>query len=156
MYGNVFDRCGSIEFGGIQIHGGSENVIEDNVFYDCPYAVSFTPYGDSLWHATWDRIRDRILDEVDMFSEEFLLRYPETRDLGRRIDVNVVRNNLAVDCGALYFRATTPQIDANNVSMPSGGRPVEDFCRPELLDSLGIRRIPLDDILSNQWLKDNE
>ena len=156
MYGNVFDRCGSIEFGGIQIHGGSENVIEDNVFYDCPYAVSFTPYGDSLWHATWDRIRDRILAEVDMFSEEFLLRYPETRDLGRRIDVNVVRNNLAVDCGALYFRATTPQIDANNVSMPSGGRPVEDFCRPELLDSLGIRRIPLDDILSNQWLKDNE
>ncbi|MBR1574886.1 MAG: right-handed parallel beta-helix repeat-containing protein [Bacteroidales bacterium] len=152
IYGNVFDRCGSIEFGGIQIHGGSENVIEDNVFYDCPYAVSFTPYGDSLWHATWDRIRDRIRSQVDMDSEDFLIRYPETRQLGRRIDVNVVRNNLLVDCGSLYFRATVPQIEANNVSVPSEGRTLADFCRPEVLDPLGIRRIPLDEILSTPWL----
>ena len=154
--GNLFERCGSIEFGGVQIHGGSDNVIEENVFYDCPYAVSFTPYGDSLWHATWDRIRDQILRKVDMGSEEFLVRYPEARDWGRTIDVNVVRHNLLVDCDSLYFRATTPQVEAGNHCVSSEGRDALYFCRPEVLHPLGIRRVPVEEagILSNKWLKD--
>ena len=154
--GNLFDRCGSIEFGGVQIHGGSENVIEENVFYDCPYAVSFTPYGDSLWHATWDRIRAGIYKQVDIDSEDFLLRYPETRLMGRQIDVNVVRGNLLVDCDSLYFRATTPQIEAGNIAVASEGRSAESFCTPEVLHPLGIRSIPVSEIgiRKNQWLKD--
>ena len=154
--GNLFERCGSIEFGGVQIHGGCDNLIEENVFYDCPYAVSFTPYGDSLWHATWDGIRERICREVDMTSEAFLTRYPEARGWGERIDVNVVRSNLLVDCGALYFRATTPQIEGGNVSVSSGGRDAAHFCTPEVLRPLGIREIPFREIgiLKNQWLKD--
>ena len=156
--GNVFDRCGSIEFGGVQIHGGSENVIEDNLFFDCPYAVSFTPYGDSLWHATWERIRGNISKQVDMFSDEFLLRYPEVREMGRNIDVNIVRNNLLVDCGALYFREAVRQIGANNVSVASDGRTLEDLCDPELLKSFGIKRIPIGEmgIISNKWLNDEQ
>ncbi len=154
--GNLFDRCGSIEFGGVQIHGGSENVIEENVFYDCPYAVSFTPYGDSLWHATWDRIRPQIDQQVDMDAYDYLLRYPEVRELGSGIDINIVRNNLLVDCGALYFRDTTPQIDANNILRSSDGLAPEFFCTPEVLHPLGIRHIPVEQIgiLSNKWLND--
>ena len=154
--GNLFERCGSIEFGGVQIHGGCDNLIEENVFYDCPYAVSFTPYGDSLWQATWDGIRERICREVDMTSEAFLIRYPEARGWGERIDVNVVRSNLLVDCGALYFRATTPQIEGGNVSVSSGGRSAAHFCTPEVLRPLGIRESPFREIgiLKNQWLKD--
>ena len=154
--GNLFERCGSVEFGGIQIHGGSDNVIEENVFFDCPYAVSFTPYGDSLWHATWDRIRERICREVDMESEAFLTRYPEARNWGRTIDVNVVRQNLLVDCDSLYFRATTPQIEGGNVSVSSGGRDAAYFCTPDILHPLGIREIPLGEIgiRKNKWLDD--
>jgi hypothetical protein len=156
IYGNVFERCGSIEFGGVQIHGGSDNVIEDNLFYDCPYAVSFTPYGDSLWHATWERIREDVYAEVEMDSPEFLLRYPEARDWGRHIDVNVVRSNLLVDCGELFFRDTKPQISAGNVQLSSEGRGVAHFCSPEILNPLGIREIPLErmGIISNKWLND--
>ena len=154
--GNVFERCGSVEFGGVQIHGGSDNVVEDNLFYDCPFAVSFTPYGDSLWHATWDGIRERICREVDMSSEAFLLRYPEARQWGSTIDINTVRNNLLVDCGALFFHDTTPQIVGGNVSVSSDGRGVEAFCGREVLQPLGIREIPLEQmgILKNKWLKD--
>ena len=154
--GNLFERCGSVEFGGVQIHGGSENVIEENVFYDCPWAVSFTPYGDSLWHATWDRIRDGMYRQVDMDSYDYLVRYPEVRELGRNIDVNVVRNNLLVDCGDLFFRATTPQIEAGNRCVASEGRDALYFCRPEVLHPLGIRRVPVEEagILTNKWLKD--
>jgi hypothetical protein len=154
--GNLFERCGSVEFGGVQIHGGCDNVIEENVFFDCPYAVSFTPYGDSLWHATWDRIRERICREVDMESEAFLTRYPEARNWGRTIDVNVVRQNLLVECDSLYFRATTPQIEGGNVSVSSGGRDAAYFCTPDILHPLGIREIPLGEIgiRKNKWLDD--
>lgn len=154
--GNLFERCGSVEFGGVQIHGGSDNVIEENVFYDCPYAVSFTPYGDSLWHATWDRIRERINRKVDTGSEEFLVRYPEARNWGRTIDVNVVRQNLLVDCDSLYFRATTPQIEGGNVSVASEGLPAAHFCTREVLRPRGIREIPLGEIgiRKNKWLDD--
>ena len=154
--GNLFERCGAIEFGGVQIHGGCDNVIEENVFYDCPYAVSFTPYGDSLWHATWDRIRERISREMDMTSEAFLIRYPEARDFGSRIDVNIVRNNLLVDCDSLYFHATVPQIDGGNVSVASEGRGAERFCTPDVLRPLGIREIPVGEIgiRKNKWLDD--
>lgn len=154
--GNVFERCGSIEFGGVQIHGGSENTVEDNLFYDCPYAVSFTPYGDSLWRATWQRIAPGISKKIDMQSEDFLTRYPEAREMGKRVDVNVVRNNLLVDCDSLFFRETVPQIKANNTSMRSEGRPAEYFCSPEVLDPLGIKRIPAFEagIERNIWLKD--
>ena len=35
VYGNIFERCGTINFGGVQIHGGRENLVEGNLFIDC-------------------------------------------------------------------------------------------------------------------------
>ena len=91
-----------------------------------------------------------------MTSEAFLIRYPEARDWGRTVDVNVVRQNLLVDCDSLYFRATVPQIEGGNVSVLSGGRPAADFCAPELLHPQGLREIPLGKIgiRKNKWLDD--
>jgi hypothetical protein len=91
---------------------------------------------------------------VDIDSEDFLLRYPETRLMGRQIDVNIVRNNLLVDCDSLYFRATTPQIEAGNIAVASEGRSAESFCAPEVLHPLGIRSIPVSEIgiRKNKWL----
>ena len=99
-----------------------------------------------------------ILDYLVVTAGEtdFLTRYPEARGWGERIDVNVVRSNLLVDCGALYFRATTPQIEGGNVSLLSGGQEAAHFCTPEVLRPLGIREIPFGEIgiLKNQWLND--
>ena len=91
-----------------------------------------------------------------MESEAFLTRYPEARNWGRTIDVNVVRQNLLVDCDSLYFRATTPQIEGGNVSVSSGGRDAAYFCTPDILHPLGIREIPLGEIgiRKNKWLDD--
>ena len=46
LFGNIFEHCsaGKIGFGGVQIHGGKENVIENNVFSDCAAALS-SPLG---------------------------------------------------------------------------------------------------------------
>ena len=46
VYG-VFYRCSAGLFGAVQIHGGKENVVDNNLFIDCRYAVSFSPWGEA-------------------------------------------------------------------------------------------------------------
>lgn len=154
IYGNVFERCGSIEFGAIQIHGGSENVVEDNLFYKCPMAVSFTQYGEEEWHKTFDSIQDVMFKEVDMNSPKYLLKYPEIREFGRNIDVNTVRNNLLVGCNNLFFNENKPQIKSNNIMIGADGYDAAHFCDKNILHPLGIKAIPIREmgIRSNKWL----
>ena len=45
IYGNVFERVGALQFGAVQIHGGKDNFVENNVFYKCFAAVTFSPWG---------------------------------------------------------------------------------------------------------------
>lgn len=153
IYGNLFENCGSVEFGAVQIHGGSENSIEDNVFFGCKYAVSFTPYGKELWEETYAKIQDLMYVQVDMESPEWLLRYPEIREFGKNIDVNIIRNNLMVDCPEMYFHDNGMQIEANNRQVSSEGRDVLRFCSAEYLHPLGIKRVPVEEmhIERNIW-----
>ncbi|MDO4558416.1 MAG: right-handed parallel beta-helix repeat-containing protein, partial [Planctomycetia bacterium] len=53
--GNVMERCGSVRFGGVQIHGGKENLIERNLFIDCHAAVSFSRWGEARWLEALER-----------------------------------------------------------------------------------------------------
>jgi hypothetical protein len=48
IYGNVFERCsaGKLGFGGVQIHGGKDNVVENNLFIECAAMVSCSPWDD--------------------------------------------------------------------------------------------------------------
>jgi len=46
VYGNLFERCGAVKFGGVQIHGGKENLIDGNVFLDCFAGVSFSRWSE--------------------------------------------------------------------------------------------------------------
>lgn len=42
IFGNIFERCGAIKFGAVQIHGGKDNLVENNLFFDCSAAVSIS------------------------------------------------------------------------------------------------------------------
>lgn len=46
IYGNVFERVSAGGFGAVQIHGGQHNIIDNNVFTECRYGVSFTPWDE--------------------------------------------------------------------------------------------------------------
>jgi hypothetical protein len=35
VHGNVFERCGAVQFGGVQVRGGKENAVDNNLFVDC-------------------------------------------------------------------------------------------------------------------------
>ncbi len=95
MTGNVFERCGSVQFGGVQIHGGKENLVEKNLFIDCFAVASFSRWGEKRWLEALDRpnMKQRMSEEVDTLSPTWLARYPELVRIREDADINTVRNN---------------------------------------------------------------
>ena len=49
VYGNLFERTSNGHFGGVQIHGGQNNIIDNNVFVGCRYGISFSSWGQKRW-----------------------------------------------------------------------------------------------------------
>jgi hypothetical protein len=98
IYGNVFERCGAVQFGGIQIHGGKENWIDGNAFLDCFAGLSFSRWGEKRW-----------LDFLQKYlpqarSAPYVARYPELARLRQDWDVNCVSRNVFAHCAALFLR----------------------------------------------------
>ncbi len=102
VYGNVFYRAsaGHLGFGGVQIHGGKDNVVDNNVFVDCMAAVSFSAWGDGRWR----QFTAKSLDTPEIDRSLYLARYPELARLSEEHDANTVSRNLAYRCGQLLRR----------------------------------------------------
>jgi hypothetical protein len=102
VYGNVFYRVGggTHGFGAVQIHGGKENRIENNLFVDCPAAVSFTPWRAERWR---EFVKEALADPA-IDRTLYLERYPALDQLAANANVNELRNNVAVRCGELSRR----------------------------------------------------
>jgi len=102
IYGNVFYRCaaGKLGFGGVQIHGGKDNVLDHNVFADCRWAVSFSPWSETHWKGFTQSPRHS--PEID--PALFTARYPAMERLDTDLNVNWLCRNVAYDCGAFLHR----------------------------------------------------
>ncbi|MEN6454322.1 MAG: right-handed parallel beta-helix repeat-containing protein [Prolixibacteraceae bacterium] len=154
--GNVFERCGSLNFGGVQIHGGKDNMVENNIFSECFAAVSFTPWGEKRWLEQLESpvIRKKIYEDVDILSELYQQRYPELKTIREHADVNTIRNNLVIDCKNLFVHDNGRQIVENNTVVKKDGKTIEEFCTPELLKSYGLQEIPFREIgpKNNKWI----
>lgn len=100
--GNIFQRCsaGTLGFGGVQIHGGKENLVEGNLFVDCGAAVSFSPWGEKRWR----EFVAQALDHPAIDRELYLRRYPTLARLAEDHDRNTIRRNVAVRCQRLLLR----------------------------------------------------
>jgi hypothetical protein len=107
IYGNVFYRCAGGKFGGVQIHGGKDNIVDNNLFVDCKYAVSFSPWGQTRWLG-------RLADEqtkavvarggVDITQPPHSERYPDLARMTENPDRNFLWRNAAVNCGEFTAR----------------------------------------------------
>ena len=148
VYGNLFERCGAGHFGGVQIHGGKDNRIENNIFYECPYAVSFSPWGEERWLKTLESevIQKKIYSDVDINSAVYREKYPELQDLRKNADMNIVTDNLMISCPQMFYSLKDNQTIHNNTTLEAQGKPIEYFCSPEELAKHGLQPIPVDKI----------
>jgi len=154
IYGNVFQRCAEAQFGGVQIHGGKDNLVDNNLFLDCKQAVSFSPWGAKRWaqFLTEDH-GARVLKEVDITRPPYSTRYPELAALRENPDANHIWRSLVVQCGqfAVRDRGVNEFLDnhltSDNpgfVSTAEGGLRVKQSA----VDSVGLSfpPIPFDEI----------
>ncbi len=98
VHGNIFERCGAVAFGGVQIHGGKENVVDGNLFLDCHAGVSFSRWGQKRW-----------LESIQRFLQQagqdpYSSRYPDLALLKTDADVNIVSRNLFIRCESVFLR----------------------------------------------------
>ncbi len=102
IFGNVFYRCstGKIGFGGVQIHGGKDNLIENNVFADCMAAVSATPWSNERWQ----QFIAGALDAPQIDRQIYLERYPDLAQLKEGANVNTIARNVVLRCGQFLLR----------------------------------------------------
>ncbi len=98
LHGNLFERCGAVQFGGVQIHGGKENLVDGNVFVDCFAGISFSRWGEKRW-----------LESIDRFLKQaseppYSTRYPDLANLKANADINWISRNLFAHCGSVFLR----------------------------------------------------
>ena len=158
IHGNVFERCGARMFGAVQINGGKENVVENNLFVECPAAVSFAmPWTEEKWfsHLDGEVIRRKIHVDVDIRAEPYRSRYPVLQRLRQDIHVNTVRRNLLVDVGEVLRHADARHRAEETVVVAREGRTLEEVCDPAFLRSHGLDPIPLGRMgpQENPWLR---
>jgi len=105
VYGNLFERTSNGKFGGVQIHGGHLNIIDNNVFADCRYGVTFSPWGQKRWaeYLARDGIKRQLFQDVNPRLPLYTRRYPELADLNRKADINSVWRNTFIGCGETFY-----------------------------------------------------
>jgi hypothetical protein len=142
IYGNVFERCsaGKLGFGGVQIHGGKDNVIENNLFIDCSAMVSCSPWDDKRWR---DHV-GKALDSGQIDRALYEQRYPELVDLAGHANRNYIRRNLGWRCGEL-LRHAPPDLEAQANAM-LGGNEFKWEPTSFRLERPGFDRIPFAEI----------
>ncbi len=157
IYGNIFEKCGTRDFGGVQIHGGKDNLIDNNLFYKCPAAVSFSTWGEKRWLETLDspKVLTKLYEEVDIRSDLYQTRYPALKNIRNNADVNTVVNNLLVDCEQAFLRDKSIQIQDNNTSVSSAGKALDSFCKSSYLKTIGLQPIPYPEMgpKNNRWIQ---
>lgn len=113
IYGNVFHRAsaGKLGFGGVQIHGGKDNLVDNNVFVECMAAVSFSAWGDGRWR----EFVAKAMESPEIEPQLYLERYPELERLPEDHDVNTIARNLVLNCGEFIRRDSKRAILEDNV-----------------------------------------
>lgn len=145
VYGNVFERCGGKHFGAVQINGGKDNYVTNNLFYTCNSALSSNEWDAGRMEYLIDLYKKN-LDEVDCFGYLYRMRYPElNQPWNTNVTVNYAVDNLAVGMQSLYMNCTRLQTQ-NNTLLPEPLQPMEYYLQDSVLASYGLRPIPFSEI----------
>lgn len=155
--GNIFNRVGYKNFGAIQIHGGKENIIENNLFYDCLASVSFSPWNEEQWKSVCESapLMKKHYEDVDISSKLFLDKYPVLRDINSNINRNHISRNLMVRCKNPYLHENNNNDLDENYFIDNTSKPIEYFYQEEVLRQFGLDKLDRNKmgVKSNIWSK---
>ena len=106
IYGNVFYRAsaGKHGFGGVQIHGGKDNILDNNIFVDCESAVSLSPWGESRWREFCQLPNGLGYNREVVDMKLYTGKYPDIATLAENCNRNTVARNLVVQCRKFFCR----------------------------------------------------
>ncbi len=155
IYGNVFYKCSEGYFGGVQIHGGKENVVDNNLFIDCKYAVSFSGWGAERWRQylqSADAV-NATTKTVDIYNPPYSTRYPALAKLAENPDVNAIWRNVFVNGREFLARDRGIQILMDNLILSedpgfvnAAGRNFALKPTSSVYSRIGFRPIPFSEI----------
>ncbi len=105
VYANRFYNCSRGNFGGVQIHGGHFNTVDNNLFVGCRYGVSFSPWANDRWTKFLDEHSQQLKEEVNIRAVPYSTRYPELSKIRFSANVNHVWRNQFVDADQITRNA---------------------------------------------------
>ena len=154
IYGNVFVNCGGGHFGAVQIHGGKDNYVENNLMYGCLKTLNASTWSDKTFENKYNEdFHLKKMEDVDFPSELYKQRYPELANGESPFDNhnrNFVRNNLAVNPEVRLEEAEGYVLE-NNTELDSA-KPLKYFLNPKVQKGYGLSPIPWKEM----GLKDNK
>ncbi|MBQ0006278.1 MAG: right-handed parallel beta-helix repeat-containing protein, partial [Alistipes sp.] len=149
--GNVFNHCGSRGFGGVQIHGGQDNLITGNIFYDCTYALSHTAWDADIWFERSENDCAVLgltseMDALTPMGKLYLERYPDIAHVFDRelVNRNYLKGNLVVNTPELITRGVNIVSEDNTFIMEDSGQGLEYWISDEVLAEYGITSVGFD------------
>ncbi|MCC6444373.1 MAG: right-handed parallel beta-helix repeat-containing protein [Armatimonadetes bacterium] len=98
VYANLFERCGSALFGGVQIHGGKDNLVDNNLFLDCYAGMSFSRWVESGWLGGIEKFL------AQASAPPYSTRYPDLSRLKIEANINNIARNAFARCKELFLR----------------------------------------------------
>lgn len=148
---NVFNHCGSSGFGGVQVHGGQDNMIRGNVFYDCTYALSHTAWDAGIWleRSAGDCAVLGLTPEMDALTpmgKLYLEKYPDIAHVFDRelVNRNYLKGNLVVNTPELITRGVNI-VSEDNTFIPEDSRHgFGHWTSDEVLATYGIPPVGFD------------
>lgn len=90
VYGNIFSRSSSGNFGAVQIHAGRDNVLFNNIFADNPHGITGS---HGTWNHHWTKVKDGSFEEYHQ-TPLYRQRYPELDRMFEEGGLNFVWRNL--------------------------------------------------------------
>ncbi len=154
VYGNVFYRASDGNFGGVQIHGGKDNWIENNLFVDCRFGISISWWNEERWAEFLgsDTVKG-FMNAVNATEPPYSTRYPDLSRMRENPFVNRIWRNLSVNSVNFLVRGrdkqdtldnTVTRIDPGFLDLTSGN--LEWEANAAGLRVSSFRPIPIDEI----------
>ena len=105
VFGNVFYKAAGGTFGAVFVHGGHDNVVENNIFVECKIAFRQAPWSDERWkeYVAADLWQRKLLEEVDITKPPYSDRYPGLEGFlepSGEPRLNHAYRNVVVNCDA--------------------------------------------------------